>query len=355
MSKKKLENNLYLLEKNGETYYIARFPQNGIRRERSLGNTKVIGIRQARQKLRELLAENAEEEKHAPTFAEILEPALSDIKTVKQWKNPKSEEQWRSTLTTYALPEIGSIPVDKVSRDDIVELLKKIWFDKPTTASRLQQRLDAVFSWCIMRGYRTGANPAQWKGNVSFFLPAQSKFTKVRHHEAPTIDELKLVVAYCRRNPCAGSGLLLFVIATVCRLSEARMAKVEDIKDGVWLVPEENQKAAKEDRRVPLSPLALEAVRMGAGSELLFPGAKGMLAIDTARLKLQAIIGRKVTVHGIRSTFRDWCAETGVQDAVAEKCLSHVWGNEVTAAYYRTDLFEQRKEVLDKWSKLLMR
>lgn len=351
MAKIRIEKNLYLLEKNGENYYIARYTKNGIQNERSLGNVKAVSIRQARQKLRALLAESLVEKRKMPTFSEILEPALADIKVVKQWKSAKSEDQWRNTLTAYALPDIGAIPVDEISRDDIVKLLKKIWFSKPSTAGKVQQRLDAIFTWCSMQGYRSTTNPAQWRGNLAFFLPSQSKFAKVKHYEAPTIDELKLAVGYCRRNPCSGSGILLFVIATVCRLSEARMARAGDIRKDYWYVPSEHQKTGKEDRRVPLSSLALEAIEMGATSGYLFPGAKGMLSLDTARLKLQDIVGRKVTVHGIRSTFRDWCAEQGVTDAVAEKCLSHEWGNEVTSAYYRTDLFEQRYDVLQKWAK----
>lgn len=351
MTKKRIEKNLYLFEKGKETYYVARYTKNGVAFERSLGNSKVISLRQARKKLGTLLDAPEEEKKQVPTFAEILEPALADIKTVKQWKNARSEDQWRNTITTYAVPEIGDIPVDEVTRDDIVKLLKNIWFSKPSTASRLQQRLDAIFGWAIMRGYRTASNPAQWRGNVAFFLPSQSKFARVKHYEAPTIEELRLAVGYCRRNPCSGSGLLLFVVATVCRLSEARMARAGDIRKDYWYVPEENQKTGKEDRRVPLSSLAMEAIKMGASSGYLFPGVKGMLSIDTARLKLQDIVGRKVTVHGIRATFRDWCAEEGVPDAVAEKCLSHEWGNEVTSAYYRTDLFEQRYDVLQRWAK----
>lgn len=350
MSKTQIEPNLYLLEKNGETYYLARYQKGGKRLERSLGNVKLIGIKEARLRLRQLMSDPVEK-KTAPTFSEILDQALDDIKTVKQWKNAKSEYQWRNTLETYAIPYIGERRIDEISREEIVTLLKKIWFSKPSTASKVQQRLDSIFSWAIVNELRTASNPAIWKNNLSFFLPSQSKFTKVKHYEAPTIEELKLTVGYCRRNPCSGSGLLLFIIATACRLTEARMARAGDIRKDYWYVPQENQKTGKEDRRVPLSNLALEAIAMGATSGYLFPGAKGMLSIDTARLKLQDIVGRKVTVHGIRSTFRDWCAEEGVPDAVAEKCLSHEWGNEVTSAYYRTDLFEQRYDVLRKWAK----
>lgn len=353
-TKKRVGNNLYLVTfEGGRSYYVVRFKSRGKSIERSLGNADNLTLREARLNAAAVIREyeNGKQEVQSKAFGELYEAAIEDIERVKQWKNPKSEMQWRNTVATYALPFIGHKSMARVTRDDIVELLKPIWFEKPDTASKLQQRLDAIFNWAIVRRLRSDSNPATWRGNLEFFFPAKSKVRTPVHHEAPTLEELRKVVAYCRRNRNYGSGILLFTIATVCRITEARLATADQIQEGLWIIPAENQKVARDERRVPLSALAVEALSMASDSGRLFPGTHGMLAVDTPRLKLQSILNRKVTVHGIRSTFRDWCAENGVPDAVAEKCLSHQWGNKVTQAYYRSDLLDERREVLERWAR----
>ncbi len=355
--RQKVAENLYLKAfADGREYYVVRYMQGGRQREKSLGSTKGLTLKQAKLKAAVVMSQAPEERRASPeTFADILEPAIADIKRLKQWRNSKSEAQWRSTLTTYALPYIGRKSVASITRDDIVEVLRPIWETKTDTASKVLQRLSSIFSWAIVRGLRAESNPAAWKGNLEYFFPARGRVHKVEHHDAPTVDELRKVVAYCRAHPSAGSGIILFVIGTVCRVSEARLLDAEQIVGGTWMVPAEIQKTEEEGRRVPLSRLAREGLAMGAQEGVVFRGlGGGRLAVDTPRQKLQMILGRKTTVHGIRSTFRDWAARSGIQDAVAEKCLSHVWGSEVTRAYYRTDLYEERKAALEKWAACLL-
>ena len=341
---------------DGRAYYFARFSVGGKLREKSLGRADEIGVREARKRLAELLTAEEIPAAAQKTFGEIYEQAVEDIKAVKRWKNPKSEKRWLATLERYAVPAFGAVPVDQVTREQVVAALRPIWERIPETARRVQQRLDAVFSWAMVRGLRRGDNPAIWRGGLEFYFPASGKVKKERHHTAPTLDELRAAVQFCELHHNAGSGVLLLTIATACRVSEARLATADQIDLGhsLWDIPAESRKTG--DRlRVPLSSLALEAVAMGETAGLLFRGTKGPLALDTPRMKFTNITGRAVTVHGIRSTFRDWCAETGVPDAVAEKCLGHQWGNEVTRAYYRSDLLEERRAVLEKWAAELKR
>lgn len=358
MAKKRtrISENLYLLRyDDGREYYTVRFTRDGKQRERSLGPTKSISLRQARMRAAAAMSEEEAAPVERATFESILAPAIADIKRIKQWRNAKSEHQWRTTLERYAVPVIGRKTVDEITRDDIVRILEPIWETKTDTASKVLQRLSSVFSWAMVRGLRKEANPATWKGNLEYFFAPRAKVHKPEHHDAPTMDELRKVVQYCRAHRNSGSGILLFVIATACRVSEARLLTSGQIHGTTWEVPAENQKTEEEGRRVPLSPLALEALSMGQEDGIAFPGlGGGLLAVDTPRQKLMAILGRKTTAHGIRSTFRDWAARANIQDAVAEKCLSHVWGSEVTRAYYRTDLYEERKAALEEWAACLL-
>lgn len=361
MKKEKKGDNLYLITKDsGKSYWYFRGYSNGKQVEKSLGPADLIGIREAKRKVGALINEKARERIASRTFKDIMPEAIEDIALVKQWKNRRSYDQWYQSLRDYALPSIGEIPVSQATREDILGALRPIWLKMPETASRVQQRLEAVFNWAITRGLRTDANPAAWRGNLALFLPPKGKVAKVRHLEAPTLEELRKAVRYLLAHPSPASGCLLLTIATACRVSEARLATPGEIKKDVWTIPSEHQKVSSlGPRRVPLSSLANAGIAMGGdGKTYLFEAVKGRpLALDTPRMKLVMILpresGNPVTVHGIRSLFRDWCAENGVPDAEAEKALGHSWGNAVTAAYYRTDLLEQRKELMQRWSNTL--
>ena len=362
MKKEKKGDNLYLVTRdNGKAYWYFRGYANGRQVEKSLGPADLIGIRDAKRKVSALLNEKVRARIASRTFRDVMPEAIEDIALIKQWKNRRSYNQWYQSLRDYALPNLGDIPVSQITRDDILKTLRPIWLKMPETASRVQHRLESVFNWAITRGLRTDSNPAAWRGNLALFLPPKSKVAKVKHLEAPTLEELRRAVRYLLAHPSPASGCLLLTIASACRVSEARLATPEEIKKDVWTIPVEHQKVSSlGPRRVPLSSLAKAGVAMagGGGKKYLFEAVKGRpLALDTPRMKLVMILPREtgdpVTVHGIRSLFRDWCAENGVPDAEAEKALGHTWGNAVTAAYYRTDLLEQRKELMQKWANAL--
>lgn len=342
----------------GNDYYVLRFTRDGRRIERSLGRCDSISRAEARLRAAEIISAPVEERQknRGVTFGECWQEALEDIAVLKQWRNPESRNAWRHAFEDLALPHLRDLCVRDITTPDVVALLKQYWFDKPETASRLRMRLEAFFSWAKVRGH-CGGNPAVWRGNIDQYLPARGKVSRVKHHEAPTLEELGDAVAYCLSHPSPVSGAILFTIATVARISEVRLADASEIQKsaGVWVMPAERRKDGQDfPHRVPLSSLARKALAMAEKKGLLFTATGQPLALDSPRMKLAAIIGRQVTIHGVRSCFRDWAAQAGVADVLAEKSLSHSWGTEVTAAYLRTDLLEQRRPILEQWAEVLL-
>ncbi len=343
--------NVFIKRVKGTDYYVARWTEDGKRKDRSLGRVDSMSPSQAKLAALRLVDEHDEPRSKAPTFGAILDEAMKDIARVKQWKNGRSERQWRQSLNDYALPALAERPVDQITADDIRKALVPIWTQKTETASRVRMRIEAVLDWCTVKKLRSGPNPATWKGNLALLLPAKGKVSPVKHQEAPTIEELQKAVAYCKAHRSPASGLFLFTAATVVRNTEARFLMLEEIEGDVWTVPTARMKTEQETPfRVPLSSLAKYALEWAEPEGYAFTANGSPLSIDTVRLKMNDIIGRRVTLHGVRSAFRDWAAREGIDHAVAEKCLSHVWGNQTTQAYFRDDLLEQRREVMERWA-----
>ena len=338
---------------SGILYYIACRKVDGKRQDKSLGRVDSMTVSQA-----QLTAVRVFEEmdhptpgvSKAPTFAEILEPATQEIAISKHWKNSKSEVQWRQTLHDYALPVLGPIPVDQITVDDVRDALQPRWAERTETAKRTRGRIEKVLSWCKLKKYipRDAANPAAWADNLDMLLASPSKLRKVKHHERPTIAEVRKLVRYCRLHPSPASALFLFTVATVLRNSEARLMKMSEVRDGVLVIPEERMKSGngEDDERSgvfvdiesgeeiesgdfyqPLSTLALEALEQASPVGYAFSAdkydASVPLSLDTVRLKIQGIAKRKITLHGVRSTFRDWAARKKLDAVVTEKCLAH--------------------------------
>lgn len=355
MKKTRVAQNLYLYEREetGAAYYVFRGTINGKRVEKSLGSAKAIGIKEAKLRAAQFMVEGPKE-KTSQTFADIFDKALADIARIKQWKTQKQYHDWYRSVEIHAYKALAGKRIDDISRDDIYNVLAPLWTTTNTTAVAVRLRLEAIFNWAIVHGIRTAPNPATWAGNLALLLPAPAKVAPVTHREAPTLEELRRVVRECLDKPSTVSGVLLLTIATASRVSEVLEADADEFEGAVWTVPVEHQKVASGVRRVPLSTLALQAVEMGAETGRVFSSSVGtVMRASTALRNLVRIVGRPVTVHGIRSAFRDWAAENEIQDAVAEKCLSHTWGNAVTVAYYRSDLFDKRKDALDRWAKAL--
>lgn len=290
------------------------------------------------------------------TFRSIYKEAIVAKAEVARWKNEKHAAQWYATIETYALPVIGAKDVADITRDDILQVLRPIWTTKTETATRLRNRLEIILSYCIRRGYRNKENPARWRDGLEFDLPSPNKIQTVKHHAAITCDTLRAIIPRLRRS--ISGKAILFGVLTATRVQEFCAARWEEIdfEARVWSIPPERRKDGKPyPHRVPLSQQAVELLQSLPQDEpCLFPGMHSAhLSLETPRAVLRKITGEALTMHGCRSTFRDWCAETGQDPILAEKSLMHATGSEVEQAYQRSDLLEQRRPLMQAWADML--
>ncbi|MBI1252174.1 MAG: tyrosine-type recombinase/integrase [Alphaproteobacteria bacterium] len=293
------------------------------------------------------------------TFKECAEAYIAAHEG--SWRNDKHRAQWRSTLVTYAYPVMGGVPVADVSQDLVMRVLDPIWTTKTETASRLRGRIETILDWAAVRGHRTGDNPARWRGHLQKALPSRAKLAPVQHHRAVPIDQMPALYDALSHRTGAGADCLRFLILTAARYGEAAGATWGEIdfKNALWTVAAERMKGGR-THRVPLSKAALAVLKQrhdAAGnpepSDLIFPSdmRKGAMISQATMAVLLRRMQRAETVHGFRSTFRDWAAEkTNFPREVAEAALAHVVGDKVEAAYRRGDLFQKRRALMDAWS-----
>lgn len=291
------------------------------------------------------------------TFKECAEAYIEAHRA--GWRNQKHAAQWSATLETYAYPIFGAAPVAAINVELVLKALQPIWNAKTETASRVRQRIEAVLNWAKARGLREGENPAQWRGHLDKLLPARARVQRVRHHPAMPYAEIPDFARSLADQEGAAAKAMQLLILTAARTSEVLHAQwcEFDLDAGVWLIPAERMKAGRE-HRVPLSAAAVEIVRamesQRQSTGWVFPGAKsGRPLSNMALLKLLDRMGHgKLTVHGFRSSFRDWAAErTAFPREVAEAALAHVLANKVEAAYRRSDLFDKRRDLMEAWAK----
>jgi integrase len=290
------------------------------------------------------------------TFAECAERYIAAKRP--GWKNPKHAAQWPSTLQTYVYPIFGDLPVQAVDVGLVMRVIEPIWNEKPETASRVRGRIESVLGWATTRGYRDGANPARWKDHLEHQLSERSKVRAVKHHAALPYAEIAEFMAELRQQEGIPARALEFAILTAARTFEALGCPWSEIdfKARLWTIPAERMKAER-DHRVPLSARSLsilEGMQALKESEFVFPGIKpGLSLSDMSMLMTLRRMGRgDLTVHGFRSTFRDWAAErTGFPAEVAEMALAHAVGDKVEAAYRRGDLFEKRRQLSEAWAR----
>ena len=275
------------------------------------------------------------------------------------WKNKKHAKQWPQTLEDYVYPAFGSLPVQAIEVALVMKAVEPIWTVKPETAGRVRGRIEAVLDWATARGYRQGENPARWKGHLENLLPKKSKVRRVERHAALPYSEIGVFMAALRRQSGVDARALEFTILTAARTGEVREATWDELAgldERTWTLSAERMKADRE-HRVPLSDRVLEiidelrAIRQGA---LLFPGAKaGRPLSHGAMLRALTAMGRNdLSVHGFRSTFRDWAAEcTNFPREACEAALAHAVENKAEAAYRRGDLFEKRRQLMAAWAR----
>lgn len=352
---------------NGSRAWVFRYTRNGKSREMGLGPLESVSLatarelartaREDRQAGRDPIAARRAREKAAETFRSAAEKYIKAH--AAGWSNPKHRAQWTNTLTTYAYPVIGDMPVDQIKNTDVVLVLNPIWNTKTETASRLRGRIERVLAWAIAQGYRSKDNPAAWRGNLKELLPAPSDVRKVKHHAAMPWQDVPAFMVRLREQAGVAARALELAVLTAARSGEVRGATWEeiDLEAGTWTVPGERMKNGK-NHKVPLSAAAvslLEALPWRTETRLVFPSPMtGRALSDAAMGKVLKDLDEPVTAHGFRSSFRDWAAEsTNFPREVAEQALAHTIGDKVEAAYRRGDLFAKRTKLMKEWAEFL--
>ncbi len=292
--------------------------------------------------------------------------ALVDSKR-SGWRNAKHAKQWLATLEAHAFPVIGDLPVSAIGTDDVLRVLRPIWERIPETASRVRQRIEAVLDAARVKGWRTGENPARWKGHLAGELPQPRKVKRVRHRPALAWQDMGAFMAALAARDGLAAQALRFVILTAARTGEVRGMRWRevDLDAKLWAVPGDRMKAGKL-HRVALSPASLAVLAevrplMKQAGDLVFPSGRQRKALSDMALsevvcrmneggeegtlpRWRDAEGRAVVPHGFRSTFRDWAGETRPE------------GREVVeAAYARSDLLERRRPLMDAWAELCVR
>jgi integrase len=378
-------------EKDGGKFWLFRYtPMGGKMREMGLGpatGRDAIPLADAREKATELrrlhragvdpLAHReAEAARHraavlqaAAVIVTFQAAADSYIKAHETtWRNGKHRDQWRATLTTYAFPHFGTLPVSDVGTGHVMMALEAIWHEKPETASRVRGRVESILDYAKARGWRSGENPARWRGHVQNMLPPRSKVASVEHHAALPWPEIGAFMAALAARDAAGVAALAlrFTILTAARSGETLGARWSEInlETKVWTVPAERMKAGRE-HRVPLSPTAVDVLRIVAklrgdktADAFVFPGRNPTrpLSVMSMAMLLRRMGREDITVHGFRSAFRDWCSEaTAFERDTAEAALAHTLRDKVEAAYRRGDQMEKRRRLMEAWAEFCAR
>jgi integrase len=288
----------------------------------------------------------------AITFSEAAATYITSHR--RGLKNPKHAAQWGTTIATYAEPVLGKLSAADIDTGLVLQVLEPIWTTKPETAKRVRGRIESILDWARVSGHRSGENPARWRGNLDKLLPKQSKVRKVRHHPAMPYDALPAFLQKLRKQEGNTARALEFCILTAARTGEVLKARPSEIdrSEKLWTVPGERMKGGQE-HRVPLSKRAMELA--GKGSEsYLFPSRyhSDRPLSNMAMLMLLDDLGAgDITVHGFRSTFKDWARDrTRFDNYVVEAALAHASGDKVEAAYARSDVLEKRRKLMDAWA-----
>ena len=366
---------LYLrVAPGGSKQFIFRYALHGRLRDMGMGPTHTLTLAEAREKARDarnLLLEGIDpvDAKHAHraalqvdaakrmTFAQCAEGFIRDNE--RKWTNARHRDEWRSTLRRYVFPTLGSLPVAAINTPLVLKVVKPLWGRVPTTAKRVLGRIENVLGWATVHHYRSGDNPAAWDGLIEHVLPTVSKAGDREHHAALPYTEAAAFMAKVRANAGVGARCLEFITLTAVRLSEAINATWDEVNldARVWVIPASRMGKTRKEHRVPLSDAAiaaLKAMQKVRMNDWVFPGNRQGRPIgenSVWRLAKDASGDETITVHGLRSTFRDWASEhTNFQAEVKEAALAHTIPNAVEAAYRRGDLFDKRRKLMEAWA-----
>ena len=371
---------LYLqIRHGGARSWIYRFTLKGRTRDKGIGALADVGLVAARAKAadcRAFLAKGIDPIDHAkearatgsvaiagpggPTFREAAEKYMDE--KLRRLRSGVHRKQWRYTLETFAYPIIGDMPVATVGTPDILSVLRPIWETRCETASRLRGRIERILARAAVEGLRIGNNPAQWRGHLKEALPERSEVSPIVHHPAMKFTDVPAFMSELRARTEVSAAALQFLILTAARTGEVTGATWPEIDwhERIWIVPADRMKSGRV-HVVPLSTGALAALQTmqplrDIGGGFLFPGrnSRGLSSMTLLAL-LQRRMNRHVTVHGFRSSFRDWCGDVnGVPREIAELALAHVVGDDTERAYRRGNAIEKRRELMQQWCDYLL-
>jgi integrase len=365
---------LYLrVEDQERKWWVFRYGAGG-KRYHGLGPTHTLSLAEAREQARacrQLLLRGEDPiavgkarraamvlaAANTKTFSECVEPYHQAHRA--GWSSERHATEWKKSLDTHVLPQIGGLPVASIDTAQVLRVLEPIWTKIPETASRLRGRLEAVLDWAKVHGYRDGENPARWRGHLDHLLPAHKKLARRRHHPAMHYRHVPEFMRELRQRDDPEARALEFIILTCARECELVGADWQEIdRDGgggaVWVVPAERMKARRE-HRVPLSSAArtlLEKTPREGRRGVIFTGRRGQALSGHLIWRFLRELVDFATVHGFRSSFRDWAAEqTNFPREVAEMALAHKVGDDTELAYRRGDLIHKRRQLMEAWAR----
>jgi integrase len=360
----------------GARSWVLKFVLFGRRHEMGLGSAKTYTLDDARErarKYRKLVDDGLNPIEHRDREKQQRRVEAGQRKTFEEaareyvrlhqgrWRNAKHAQQWTNTLQVHVYPLIGERDVDTITKADVLTVLEPIASEKAETASRIRQRIRAVLDWSAARDWRRNHNPAMWD-EIAHALPIVPKKKRTKHFAACAYAAVPATVLAVRESTATELVKLMFefTVLTAARSGEVRgMCWGEvDTKTKTWIVPPQRMKAGRE-QRVPLTERAVAILKRahklteqhGAG-DLVFPNGKGKAYSDMVFTALLRRLKYEFTMHGFRSSFRDWAAETTAHPRdVIEAALAHQLENATEAAYFRSDLFEKRRVLMDDWAR----
>lgn len=360
---------LYLQVKNGGRSWVFRYKFDKTPRMMGLGAQSGIKLATARtlaEEARALIKRGVDPIADREARKEAARIEAAKVVTFKQaserlikskaagWKNKKHAAQWTATLETYAYPVFGSLPVQEVDTGLVMKALEPIWQSKTETATRVRQRIESVLDWAKAHGYRSGENAARWKGHLDKLLAQPSKVRKVKHHKAMPYEDVPAFFDQLKTKTTMSAKALHWTILGAARTSETLFADYSEIDfdEKIWTIPAARMKSDR-PHRVPLTKQMLALLDRN-GSGLIFPSDEtGEVMSENTMLKyLRETFGYdKLTVHGFRSSFKDWAVETtNVANIVSEAALAHVIPDKTEKAYRRGDLFNRRRRLMEMWA-----
>jgi integrase len=357
----RIARNLYLRIGPGRSY-VFRATHKGRQIWRGLGPAEIIPLATAKARALQMRiglyegnapARRARGHSSAPTFAAMRDAYIKSHRA--GWRDRKAAATWESSLATHAA-KLSRRRVDEIDSTDIADGIRKVWIENPSTAKKVRGRIESILDYARAAGHRSGPNPAIWKGALSHLLPPLSTAT-AKHHSAIPVAEIPAFAAELAARDSTSAKALLFTLLCACRTGDtigATWSEI-DLDSKAWNMPAGRTKAGR-PFRIPLSDHAAELLAsLPRDGAFVFPSKRGGPLSNMAMLEMmRGIRGRGATVHGLRSSFRDWVSETGRPDDAAEIALDHAGRDAVRAAYARSDLWESRRVLMADWANFAM-